>query len=123
MVCTQVFAGQASRMNYLQFIKDVKQLLKDLEFSAYSDLGISNFKNVAASSADNLTERGFDQFEKLTAHVSMLDSELVQEVLGPQEVASMRFEGEVKSIAVNTGVLPPLPWEAARFQALRRRFL
>ena len=111
-----VFADLAAKMNLSNFLVEVKQQVKCLDDNNFGFEDTKNYDTVCNGKADSLTASGFGQFEKLKFNLPFLTVTLEQVCQGPKDVILNFRMAALTTVAINTGVLPMLPWEQLLFQ-------
>ena len=103
-------------MTYHLFIETIERCLKDLEFHDFKMESVNDFKMLITQETQRLCESGFERFQKLGANCNFLTQVMDVPAVGGDGVAKFMFEACWKNVAINTGVVPMLPWEAVLFE-------
>jgi hypothetical protein len=112
-----VFAELALNMDFIEYVSRVKKSLDDLEHNSFEMAEVQNLRAIMQSEAEKLVAAGARGFDKKLTKVHMFDGEVQCLVQTPFDEFTFRLHARIVSIAVNTGVLPMLPWECVFFKA------
>ena len=98
------------------FKAEVMRRLLDLEHEDFEEKALSGFRELMARGFSNLVNAGHSSYKKYKGEIEYLTTNITIEMETCGDEWEMRFHSHVKTLALNSGLLPLLPWESAIFQ-------
>lgn len=108
-----IFSAQAAKMDFNLFVQNAVQRVKDLENLNFAEEEVTAFEGIMVGEARRLFDSGHVSFERKDVEMNFLGVELKLPVSDPHELWKNVLMARVKTIAVQNGLVPALPWETA----------
>lgn len=111
-----LFSACGQRLDYLLFQTTLKERLDQLEFLDFKVEDVSQFKALMNTDIRNMTEGGHSSSDKRGCCIDFLTAQMLVQLGSLHNDVDFRYMARLKGIALNTGAVQMLPWEASLWQ-------
>ena len=110
-----IFADLARQSDWVVFKTRASEALKNLLDNNFDETEMNSFKQLMNKEAKRLIDNGHERFSVRECEVSFMTATVKRQCRGIRKVYETMLAAQTKMIALNSGQLPMLPWEAALF--------
>jgi hypothetical protein len=107
----KLFDDCAVKMDFQNFLQNIEKRLNDLEHADFGKDEVVDFKGIMNRTTSAMKHHGQKYFDKKTSKLGLLGATVELSLSCLDDEWSFRLAGRIKTVAVNVGLVPLLPWE------------